>query len=186
MTIESAQGSPSGGGWYDSGVTANAVLSDGTVSGGTGIQYVFIDWSGDASGTDLTSDDIVMNYAKTATANWKTQYKVSFATNPGGGGTVTPSVETWIDQGANPISISASASSGYSFSSWSATTGINIANAQSSGTTATVTAAGTITANFTTTIPEFTPNLLLPVFMAITLLLVIGYKRKTTRHQTIT
>jgi hypothetical protein len=74
LTVSSAYGTVGGGGWYDSGSTAYATLSSGTVSGGAGTQYVFTNWSGDASGTGLTSNAITMNSAKTATANWKTQY----------------------------------------------------------------------------------------------------------------
>jgi uncharacterized repeat protein (TIGR02543 family) len=148
LNATSPYGTVTGSGWYDSGTSANAVLASGTVSGGTGTQYVFTGWGGDASGTGLTSNNIIMNNPKAATASWKTQCRVSFALNPTGAGTISPSADTWVDAGGSPLSISASASSGYTFTSWSATPGINIANPQASGTTASVTAAGTITANF--------------------------------------
>lgn len=74
LTVISAHGVPLGSGWYDSTATANSILSSGTVSGGTGVQYIFTGWSTDASGTDLTSSSLQMNGPKTATANWKTQY----------------------------------------------------------------------------------------------------------------
>jgi len=45
-----------------------------------GTHRVFTHWSGDASGTNYAqSDPIYMDGPKTATANWKTQYLVTFA-----------------------------------------------------------------------------------------------------------
>jgi hypothetical protein len=43
---------------------------------------VFTGWSGDATGTGLTSDPIFMNGPKTAIANWKIQYYLQVATSP--------------------------------------------------------------------------------------------------------
>jgi subtilisin family serine protease len=106
LTVNSAHGSPSESGWYDSGATANAVLSSGTVSGGTGVQYVFTGWGNDTSGTDLTSNGIIMNEPKTATANWKTQYYLATSTNFG---SVSPS-NGWYDAGST-LNISAAAPS---------------------------------------------------------------------------
>ena len=121
LTVNSAYGSPSGGGWYDLDAAANAALSSGTVSGGTGVQYVFTGWSGDASGTGLTSDVITMNSAKTAIADWKTQYYLTISTdfgsvNPGSG---------WHDAGST-VTISATAPSAgsgeqYVWNSWTGT-----------------------------------------------------------------
>src|SRR5439155_3974197 len=56
--------------FYDRGSTANATLQDATAKE-SGISYAFTGWSGDASGTGLTSANIVMNGAKVATANWQ-------------------------------------------------------------------------------------------------------------------
>src|SRR3990170_4123423 len=74
LTVTSPYDTPGGQAWYDSGSMAYATLATGNVSGGTGIRYVFTGWSGAASGTGLKSNAITMNSAKTATANWKTQY----------------------------------------------------------------------------------------------------------------
>jgi len=106
LTFASAHGSPSDGGWYDTGTIANAVLPVETVSGETGVQYVFTGWGNDASGTSLTSNDIVMNGPKTATANWKTQYYLTMSTNFG---SVSPS-SGWYDAGST-VDISATAPS---------------------------------------------------------------------------
>jgi hypothetical protein len=97
LSVSSAYSSTSGAGWYDSGTTANAVLSSGTVSGGTGVQHVFTGWSGDASGTTLASNAITMTGPKAATANWKTQYYLNQSTNFG---SVSP-VSGWYDAGSN-------------------------------------------------------------------------------------
>jgi hypothetical protein len=120
LTLNSAYGSPSGDGWYDSGARADAFLSSGTVSGGTGIQHIFTSWSGDASGTGLTSNGINMNSAKTATANWKTQYYLT-VTSPYGtaGGT------GWYDSGASasatatPSTVAGVGGTQYIFTQWS-------------------------------------------------------------------
>jgi len=77
LTVNSAYDTPGGGGWYNKDTNAYATLQTGTVPGGTGIRYVFTGWSADASGTGLTSNPILMNGPKTATANWKTQYQFS-------------------------------------------------------------------------------------------------------------
>jgi hypothetical protein len=87
LTVSSAYGTTSGQGWYNSSATAYAGLNSGTVSGGAGIQYVFISWSGDASGTNYAqSNGITINAPKTATANWQTQYQVTFNYQVSGGG----------------------------------------------------------------------------------------------------
>jgi hypothetical protein len=149
LTVVSAYDSPGGAGWYDGGSTAYATLTDGTVSGGAGVQYVFTSWGTDASGTGLTSNAITMNAPKTAVANWKPQYMVSFAVNPSGAGATTPSgTNVWEDAGT--LSISATTNLGYTFSSWSSSTGsITFNKANTASTTATINGPGTITATFT-------------------------------------
>lgn len=106
LSVSSAYGGTSGAGWYDSGTAATSVLSSGRVSGGTGVQYVFSGWSGDASGTTLSAGAITMTGPKTATANWKTQYYLNVSANFG---SVTPS-SGWQDANSN-VTISALAPS---------------------------------------------------------------------------
>ncbi len=96
LTTSTAYGTATGAGWYDSGTTATATLSVGTVSGSTGVQNLFTGWGGDASGTGLTSNAIIMNGAKTATANWETQYYLTASTPYG-----TVSGTGWYDSGAS-------------------------------------------------------------------------------------
>ena len=75
LTVTSAYGTTTGSGWYNAGETAYAGLTSGTVSGGTGTQYVFDSWGSGASGTNFAqSNSIVISSPLTATANWQTEY----------------------------------------------------------------------------------------------------------------
>ena len=96
LNVNSAYGSASGSGWYDSGSTAYATLSDGTVSNGTLTQYIFTGWNGDAFGSDLTSNTITMDGPKTASASWETQYRVNFFQS---GSDLAPTVTYQINNG---------------------------------------------------------------------------------------
>jgi hypothetical protein len=79
LTVVSSYGTPSGQGWYDNNTTVYATLDVGSVDHENGTRRVFMGWGGDASGTDYAqSNPIVMNGPKTAVANWKTQYTVTF------------------------------------------------------------------------------------------------------------
>ena len=123
------------------------------VAGPAGTQYVWTGWS---DGGAQTHNYFVPDSNATVIANYKTQYQVSFAVSPSGSGTTAPSgTDVWEDAGVIPIS--ATANSGYAFSSWSATGSITIANPLSASTTATINGPGTITANFvvSTTIKLF-------------------------------
>jgi subtilisin family serine protease len=100
LTVNSAYGAPGGGGWYDSGATANAFLSSDVAPGAAGVQYAFAGWSGDASGTHLVSNNIVMDNAKTATANWATQYYLTLASDYG-----TVGFEGWYDSGTSAYAV---------------------------------------------------------------------------------
>ena len=78
LTVTSPYGTTGGEGWYNDSLTAYATVTPLTVSGPPGTQYVFTGWSGDATGTTSPSDPITMDAPKTAVANWKTQYEVTF------------------------------------------------------------------------------------------------------------
>jgi hypothetical protein len=148
LTIFSSHGSKSGEGWYDEGSTANFEVS-ATEEGETGTQYVFVGWTGTGSVSysgSNNSQSVIMNSPITETAMWKTQFSVSFATNPEEAGITTPSTDMWVDEGSS-IAISASPYSGYVFSSWSKPQSITLTS-PSSGTTATINGPGTIIANF--------------------------------------
>ena len=125
--------------------SSHTVAAAGTVSGGTGIQYVWTSWS-DSGAASHTY--IVPVSTATVTAVYKTQYQISFAVNPSGSGSTIPTgTNVWEDSGS--LSISATPLSGYTFSSWSATAGITITNPSSVSTTVTLNSPGTITATFT-------------------------------------
>jgi hypothetical protein len=145
LTVNSAYGSPSGAGWYDSGATASFSVSS-PVSGPSGTQYVCTGYSGDASGSGA-SGSIVMNGPKTVTFSWKTQYQLTMTVSPSGGGTTVPAVGTyWYDAGSE-VTTSATANSGYLFESWSGS-GTGSYTGTSNPASVTMNAPITQTANF--------------------------------------
>ena len=98
LTVNSPHDTPIGSGWYDAGTTAYAKLLNGLVTSGE-TRWVFTGWSGDAGGTGLTSNPIIMNGPKTAVAEWKTQYKLSVIPFPLPY-IDTPSGDGWYDAGS--------------------------------------------------------------------------------------
>lgn len=118
-------------------------------SGTPGEQFRVDSITGPASGFTVSGPT-------TVTGNYITQYQVTFAASPPAGGSITtpPSSPQWYDAGATGVSISATPNFGYTFSSWSATTGITINNPSSASTTATINNPGTITATFTVITPS--------------------------------
>ncbi|MDW8040331.1 MAG: PKD domain-containing protein [Nitrososphaerota archaeon] len=95
LTVFSPFGTVAGQGWYPNGSTAYANLNTGLIDHGNGTRRVFVSWSGDASGTNYAqSSPIIMNAPKTAVANWKTQYAVTFTQT---GSNVAPTVTYTAD-----------------------------------------------------------------------------------------
>ncbi|MGD0624593.1 MAG: fibronectin type III domain-containing protein, partial [Thermodesulfobacteriota bacterium] len=83
--------------------------------GVAGTQYVYASWSdGGAQNHTITAPSSSTTY----TANFATQYSLTTAVNPSGGGTISPSGTNYYNSGQS-VSISATANSGYSFGSWS-------------------------------------------------------------------
>jgi len=110
LTVNSAYGVPSGSGWYNSGSSAYAALSSGTIPAGTGSQYVFVSWN--TGGTSyVQSNVIVMSSPVTITASWQTQYQIipSFDSNS----LISPSSAIWVNAGSSQT-FNYSANSGYS------------------------------------------------------------------------
>jgi hypothetical protein len=95
LSVVSPYDTPSGMGWYDAGATAYATLAYGTEDLGQGKRAVFTGWTGDASGTGLTSDPITMNGPKTAIALWVIQWYLNVSVAPPEAGTV--SGEGWYN-----------------------------------------------------------------------------------------
>ena len=83
LDVYSAFSTVSGMGWYDNGTNAYATLTDKAVDVIPGsVRAVFTGWSGNASGTGLTSDPITMDGPKTAVAMWNIQFYLSVVTDP--------------------------------------------------------------------------------------------------------
>jgi hypothetical protein len=96
LTVISPYNTVSGMGLYDVNTTAYAMLSGDTFDIIPGsVRAVFTGWAGDANGTGLTSDPMVMDDFKTAVATWKIQFHLSVVTDPVG----LPEIPgaTWYD-----------------------------------------------------------------------------------------
>ena len=91
-----------------------------------------------------------MNNPITETATWKTQYKVTFEISPSGAGTTTPATYAWYDAGSSLNPISTTSNGGYTFTAWTKTGSVTIADSTLSPTTFSLTGSGTIIANFQT------------------------------------
>ena len=117
LTVNSAYDAPQGEGWYDAESTAYFSVTTQS-SGGTGIHYLFTNWSGDYNGTD-NPGSINMDGPKTVTVNWNTQYYLTTSENPDAGGDMTPAPPgNWYDSGAQ-VSVNATESAGYDWAGWS-------------------------------------------------------------------
>lgn len=168
LNVTSPYGTKGGAGWYDSGSTAHATLDTGTINGTTGIRYVFIQWSDDASGTDYTqSNSISMNGPKTATASWKTQYYFTIETDPTGLSpkpTVSPT-GLWYDSGTQ-VNLTAEKIEDYKFDHWDidGTAQDPSANPIS----LTMDEPHTTTAHYTTVAPTF------PLWWLVVIILIIA------------
>ena len=108
-------GTASGEEWYDSGVSATFSISPTIVYEGDGTRYVFTQWSGDSTSTNPT-DTILMDGPKTVTANWKTQYQVTFEQTGCGATTYVTYLADTDPIEAVPFSIWAKAGSTLTFS----------------------------------------------------------------------
>jgi hypothetical protein len=77
VTVNSPYGTTQGSGWYMAGANATFAVNS-TVDAGNGIRCVFSRWQGDSNSTSPQSWFIV-NSAKQVTAEWKTQYALTFS-----------------------------------------------------------------------------------------------------------
>jgi uncharacterized repeat protein (TIGR02543 family) len=103
----------------------------------------FTNWSDGSTANPRTF--IAPNVVTTYTANFSqggASYKLTTAANPANGGTVSPASGTYAS--GTVVNLSATANSGYVFTSWTG----NVANANSASTTVTMNAAESVTANF--------------------------------------
>jgi M6 family metalloprotease-like protein/uncharacterized repeat protein (TIGR02543 family) len=76
LTIQSEFGTPLGSGWYDVGSIAPAGIQS-EVDYGNATRRTFTSWTGDYSGLS-PNVTLRMDTPKTITANWKTEYLVTF------------------------------------------------------------------------------------------------------------
>ena len=120
LTVDSnptGVGSPSGEDWYDAGFTAHiSIAQDVAVSGG---RYDFRNWIG-ASGT-FSDATVVMDAAKTATANYQLQFYLTV--NDGGhgssGGTGWYDAGTYAQATMTPLTVAGATGTQYVFAGWS-------------------------------------------------------------------
>jgi len=110
-------------------------------NGTPGTRYIYSSWS---DGGGQTHNITVPSAATTYTASFTTQFSLTTSVGASGGGTVTPSGETWHNSGAN-AQVAATANAGYSFSGWSGD-----ASGITNPLTMTMNARKSVTASFST------------------------------------
>jgi hypothetical protein len=122
--------------------SSHTTATETPVSGATGVQYVWQSWSD--SGT-LSHSITVPSTTTTYTATFQTQYQLTIAASPTAGGTVTPSSGNYYPSGTM-VPITATANTGYTFSSWTGT----VADVNIASTMVDMSAPETVTAKFST------------------------------------
>jgi uncharacterized repeat protein (TIGR02543 family) len=93
--------------------SSHTIATTSPQSGGTGVQYVWINWNDGGAISHTVTPAINTTY----TATFRTQYYLSMTS--GSGGTVSPA-SGWKNSGAT-IALTARPSAGYSFDSWTGT-----------------------------------------------------------------
>jgi uncharacterized repeat protein (TIGR02543 family) len=133
-------GTVSGAGIYNAGDTV-------TVTANPAAGYQFDHWEGDLTG-NTNPDSILMNSNKSVTAVFTqippTQYTLTMAVNPQGGGTTDPAVGNHTYNENTVVNITATPTAGYQFVNWTG----DVANPNSASTTVTMNGNKTVTANF--------------------------------------
>jgi N-acetylneuraminic acid mutarotase len=105
-----------------------------------GTQNTFTSWSDSgAISHSVTAPSTATSY----TATFSTSYQLTTAASPSADGTVTPQSGTYYASGA-VVNLTATPNSGYSFTSWTG----SVAGPGSASTTVTMSAAQSVTANF--------------------------------------
>src|SRR5207247_7320227 len=94
LTVTSSVPGASGSGWFAAGSTATASVVNPIYSTGPGQRSVFRGWAGDATGTRLTSNPILMDRPKEAVADYGTQFYLDV-----GSAYATASGAGWYDPG---------------------------------------------------------------------------------------
>jgi len=78
VTVSSIFGVAEGSGWYNSGETIHATIDMSIANASSNTRYIFEGWSGDAQGSGMDSDAMIVNRPLTAVASWKEQNLVVF------------------------------------------------------------------------------------------------------------
>jgi Divergent InlB B-repeat domain/Abnormal spindle-like microcephaly-assoc'd, ASPM-SPD-2-Hydin len=144
--------------------SSHTIATTSPQSGGTGIQYVFSTWS---DGGAISHTITVPSSATTYTASFNTQYQLTTQASPPADGTVSPVSGSYYASGAI-VPVTATASSGFTFSNWTSTGG-SFGSTTSASTNFTMPSApATVTGNFITasvqtTITTSPANLLVSV-----------------------
>jgi uncharacterized repeat protein (TIGR02543 family) len=136
---------PAGG--STSPVTGTYTVDDGTVVSLTAAPssgYVFVNWTGEVANPNSAGTTVTVNANKTVTANFSHQYTLTVSVSPAGSGTTVPVAGGHPFADGTVVNLSASAASGYVFVNWTG----EVANPNSAGTTVTVNANKSVTANF--------------------------------------
>jgi hypothetical protein len=107
---------------------------------GPGTQYVFNNWS---DGGAISHSVGGPHSSTTYTASFDTQYQLTTAVSPAGGGAATPATGSFYNAGST-VNLQATANQGYSFQNWTGP----VASANSAATTTSMTAPVAVTANF--------------------------------------
>jgi photosystem II stability/assembly factor-like uncharacterized protein len=102
--------------WEQGSSHTISVTSPQAGSGGT--RYVFANWS---DGGAIRHTITVPATATTFTANFTTQYRLTMAASPSGGGSISasPASDDGYYNAGSSVQLTATANSGYSFSGWS-------------------------------------------------------------------
>lgn len=117
--------------------SAHTVSLASPQAGSAGTRYTFVNWS-DAGAQSHTINSVAGS--TTYTANFNTQYFLTTSAIPVGGGSISPA-SGWFNSG--PVSVSATAGSGYQFSSFT-----GALNGNTTPQTLSLSAPATVTANF--------------------------------------
>ncbi len=150
LTIATNFGSvnPTAASWYDVGSVVPITANHPTTASGE--RYVSLTWTGLGTGSYTGTDNpatVTVNGPVTETAEWTHQYQVSFAVTPAGGGSINPTGDNvWVTAGS--LSITATPSVNYAYSSWTSSTAAITFSAMSPSTAASINGPGTITAHF--------------------------------------
>jgi hypothetical protein len=124
--------------------SSHTIATSSPQAGATGVQYVFDNWSDSGA---ISHSITVPSTATTYTATFDTQYQLTTQASPPADGTVTPASGGYYASGAS-IPVTATANSGFTFSSWSSTGGTFDSNTSTSTNFHMPAAPATVTGNF--------------------------------------